>query len=387
MRLLRNIFRRKLRAFLTIFGISIGVFALVVMGALAEKLTLLVDGGVKYYADKVVVSGDTQFAGLYSTPLKASLLRDIEHVSGVTRASASVSALLDEEIPAVSMGNIATIQAEDGRARGYETFVTKVAQGRELKNSDVGKVVLGSDVVKKLNGAVGGHVKIRGERYEVIGVMDKTLTAPDNAVLLTMQDARSIVHADLPDAVRDGVNPDTIVSSFAVYLEDGERPEVVARRLERQIDGIDAMTPLDFERQVKQPLAIFTSIIYAIALVSLLVGGLSVVNTMTMAVSERTREIGVRKAIGASNGQIMRQFIAESAVIGLIGGIAGLLFGLTIVTLGNAAGEASGNVLFLMTNRLTVGALLFAVGLGTVSGLYPAWHAANLNPVEALRYE
>ncbi len=387
MRLLKNIFRRKLRAFLTIFGISIGVFALVVMGALAEKLTLLVDGGVQYYEGKVVVSAPSQFAGLYSSPLKMSTLREIEHVTGVSRVSASVSALVDEEIPTVSMGNIPTLQAEDGRARGYETFIIRYAEGRELRNADVGKVVLGSDLVKRLNGNLGGHVEIRGERYEVVGILEKTLTAPDTAVMMTMEDAQTIVHEDLPDAVKDSVDPHSIVSSFAVYLNEGERPEVVARRIERQVDGVEAMTPLDFERQVKQPLSIFTSIIYAIALISLLVGGLSVVNTMTMSVAERTREIGVRKAIGASSGQIMVQFIAESAVIGLLGGLAGLVFGLLITTVGNAAGEMSGNALFLVTNRLIFGAVAFAVGLGVVSGLYPAWHAANLNPVEALRYE
>jgi len=251
----------------------------------------------------------------------------------------------------------------------------------------VGKVVVGSDLVTKLNAHVGGHVEIKEERYEVVGIMAKTLTAPDNTVMMTMEDARKIVYDEMSETQQSAVQEDGIVSSFAVYLEPGERPEVVARRIERELDNVDAMTPNEFERSIKQPLQIFTSIIYAIALISLLVGGLSVINTMTMSVAERTREIGVRKAIGASNGQIMMQFIAESAVIGLIGGIVGLLLGLMVTSVGNAAGAMSGNALFLVSNRLLLGSLVFAVGLGTVSGLYPAWHAANLNPVEALRYE
>ncbi|HET6350516.1 MAG TPA: FtsX-like permease family protein [Coriobacteriia bacterium] len=386
MRIIRNIFRRRLRAFLTIFGISIGVFSLVVMGALAEKLTLLVDGGMKYYAGKVVVSSSTGISGLLGEPLKASMLRTIEHTEGVERASAGVATTLDS-LGGVNFGSPPTIQAEDGRGRGYETFQIDYAEGRELKQSDIGKVVVGSDLVTRFNAHVGGHIEVKDKRYEVVGIMAKTLTAPDNTITMTLHDAREIVYDELPDSQKAGVQKDGIVSSFAVYLEPGVRPEVVARRIERELDDVDAMTPVEFERSIKQPLQIFTSIIYAVALISLLVGGLSVVNTMTMSVSERTREIGVRKAIGASNLQIMGQFIAESAVIGLIGGVAGMLLGLLVTGAGNAAGAMSGNALFLVSTRLLIGSLVFAVGLGTFSGLYPAWHAANLNPVEALRYE
>jgi putative ABC transport system permease protein len=114
---------------------------------------------------------------------------------------------------------------------------------------------------------------------------------------------------------------------------------------------------------------------------------MSVVNTMSMSVAERTREIGIRKAIGASHAAIMRQFLAESALIGLVGGLTGLAIGALIATGLNQAGEASGTMLFLVTSRLALGSLLFAVFLGAVAGLYPAWHAARLSPVRALRFE
>jgi putative ABC transport system permease protein len=206
-------------------------------------------------------------------------------------------------------------------------------------------------------------------------------------VAMTLPDAQEIAAEDLPDVLKDTVNPTTIVSDFAVYPKSGVEPAVVAAAAKRKLPDIEAFTSTEFEQQIAAPLQIFTTIIYAIGAISLLVGGLSVINTMTMSVSERTREIGIRKAIGASDGQVMRQFVAESAIIGLLGGLGGLVLGLLVALAGNAAGEASGQALFLVTPRLMVASVAFAVFLGVVSGLYPAWHAARLNPVAALRYE
>jgi putative ABC transport system permease protein len=193
---------------------------------------------------------------------------------------------------------------------------------------------------------------------------------------------------DMPDAVATGVSPRTIASSIAVYLQSGRDPDRMAKVIQHQLgDQYEAQGPAAFAKQVVEPLEIFNQIIYAIALISLLVGGLSVINTMTMSVSERTREIGIRKAIGATDGAVMRQFITESAVIGLIGGGFGLLLGWLVTLLGNAAGAESATELFLLTPRLAIGSVAFALVLGVLSGLYPAWHASQLNPVQALRYE
>ena len=387
MRVLRNIFRRKLRAFLTIFGITIGVVALVVMGALAEKLQLLVDGGVDYYGDKVVVTGPGSIGGFGTEPLSRDLIGELETIDGVTRASGSIMMLLDEELSAVSFGVPANINGEDGRAEGYESFQVRFADGRSWEPGERGVVAVGADLVTKLDAEVGGEVEIRGETFQVVGILEKTLTAPDQAVSMSLEDAQDLYVASLPAAVRETVDARELVTSIAVYLEEGRDPDTMAEVIGEEFPEVMAMGPEGFRTSVEEPLSIFNQIIYAVAFISLLVGGLSVINTMTMSVAERTREIGVRKAIGASDGAIMRQFIAESAVIGLIGGLGGLLAGWGIVVAANSAGAASATELFLLTPRLAVGAVAFAVFLGVLSGLYPAWHAARLNPVEALRYE
>lgn len=386
MRILRNIFRRKMRAFLTIFGITIGVFALVVMGAMAEKLNLLVEGGVVYYKDKVVVSAEGAVGGFGVNPLSVNKMRDLEDVAGVRAVSAQIGMLL-EDLGAVNMGQPASISATDLKDRPYETSKLTYAEGRPIKPGERGVVVVGSDLVDKLEAHLGGTVELKDERFTVVGILGKTLTAPDNAVEIPLADAQELYKQELPDALQSGVNERTIVTQFVVFPENGVDPDQLARRIERNVDGVVATGPQDFQTQVVDQLAVFTSIIFGIALISLLVGGLSVINTMTMSVSERTREIGIRKAIGASSGAIMRQFIAESAVIGLIGGVLGLGLGSLVASGLNAAGAAGGNALFLVTTRLAVGSVIFALGLGVVSGLYPAWHAASLNPVQALRYE
>lgn len=388
MRILRNIFRRKLRAFLTIFGITIGVVALVAMGAIAEKLQLLVDGGTDYYADKVIVSAASNMLGLSTTPLSFDLLDRIEEIDGVAQTSAVVQMMLDEEMSAVNFGTPPMINGTDFRDRGFESFEVRVAEGRDLEPSDRGKVAIGSDLVTQLDAKVGEDVEIRGESYEVVGVYEKTLTAPDKAVNMTLRDSQDIMVESLPAAIRSQVVPGNLISSVVVYLDDGRDPDEMAGVIGEEL-GVEfsAMGPAGFEKSVSEPLEIFNQIIYAIALVSLAVGGLSVVNTMTMSVAERTREIGIRKAIGATNAAVMRQFIAESAVIGLIGGLFGLGLGYLISLGGNAAGAASSTELFLVTPRLAIGSLSFALVLGVLSGLYPAWHAARLNPVQALRYE
>jgi putative ABC transport system permease protein len=373
-----------MRAFLTIFGITVGVFALVVMGSMAEKFNLLIDGGTRYYSDKVVITDASIPAGVYSTtPIAVSRIQEIEDVPGVARASAGIYMLLDEE-GGMSMKGIV---GSDMRNQGYETFQLRMAEGRDLTAADRGKAVVGCDIAKALDAKVGGTIDLRGKLFEVVGIYDRTLTAPDNSVVVSLRDVQQLLFTELPAIMQQQVDPDQLATSITAYPDPGVDPDQLASTIAGTVPNVTASGPQAFIDQFKSATKIFNSIIFGVALISLLVGGLSVVNTMTMSVLERTREIGIRKAIGASHRQIVSQFLAESAIIGFLGGATGLLLGWITSVVVNALMEKSGTVLFLVTPRLAIGAVAFAIVLGVASGFYPSFHAARLKPVLALRYE
>jgi putative ABC transport system permease protein len=157
--------------------------------------------------------------------------------------------------------------------------------------------------------------------------------------------------------------------------------------MKKSLTGLKVMSPVDSEKQISQMSTIFNAIILGIAFVALFVGGLSVINTMVMAVSERTREIGLKKAIGAKVKTILGEYLAEAAMIGLIAGVAGMLLGLLAINLLNQATHKSNVIIFSVTTLVIVGPVIFATVLGTVAGLFPALRAARLNPVDSLKEE
>ena len=386
MQIIRNVFKRKLRVFLTISGITIGVFALVMMGGMAERINLIVSGGTKYYSDKVIVGAEG--SNFFSTDaLEYSLLEDIRAVSGVAEVQGEVTTLL-EPGGGASFGPPPLVGGADWRGLGYESFQIKYGQGRAVQPGETGVVAVGSDLVKELNARLGGNVTIRGERFEVVGIMEPTLTLPDTSVYMSLSDAQEIYAEDVPAIYKnDDFDPFNLVTNFVVYPTPETDPDDLADAINAAVPGVEASGPSFFQEEIASTTQIFNYILYGVALISLFVGGLSVINTMTMSVSERTREIGMRKAIGASNAQIVGQFQAEAGIIGFIGGITGLFLGWIAATIVNKVLEAQSFTLFLITPRLAAGSVAFAIVLGLVAGFIPSLHAARMKPVDALRYE
>ena len=427
--ILRNMFRRKLRTTLTIFGIVIGVLALVVLGALAEKMNLMMKGGEKFLTGQITVSSGAPsnesgnpFAS--SGFLTQDKVKQIEKVDGVKAVQASVETpYVDpdkKDGSGISFGAPPTVMGADLNST-FENINWKtldMKSGRMIAKGDKGVAVVGSDIVndKKVN--IDSTMKIGGKDFKVIGVMEKTMTGPDSYIFMDLSDAREVLITQNPTlkdlreksasakktladpsfgylspdvqsqiAQAANFNDEDVITGASVSWKDGVDPEKLAKDIKVHVKDVKTLSPAEGKKMIESISVLMNAVIVGSALIALLVGSLSVINTMIMSVSERRREIGVKKAVGARDRHIIKEYLIESSMIGLLGGTIGLALGSLIVYAINKMTESSNIQVFQITPRLAIGAIVFSIILGAVAGLYPAWHAARINPVMALKEE
>ena len=397
MEIVRNVFRHKLRSSLTILGILIGVLALTTMGALAENFNALIDGGVKYFGQSIQVGAPDGQASI----LPISKIDEIKNVQGVQAAFGGYAFVAKPgQITTISLGVPDEILAGEPAENNWSALKLTTASGHYLTGTQ-GEVVLGSSIDKEFNKKVGDTIDLPvrpadakpdfvSHSFTVVGILDKTRTAPDSFAYINIADGQMLLHDQLPIAIRDSVDVTQVTENIDVYGKPGSSLgalDAIANRINQQVSGVKATRPSDLVNSFKSGGAIFTAITTAAALLALVIGGLSVVNTMFMAVAERVREIGLKKAVGATTFNVMSEFLLEATFIGLIGGVLGYGIGALITIIVNATTPAGQPTLFLVTLNLTILSIGFAVVLGAVAGVLPAWRAARMDPVLALRTE
>lgn len=417
MEIWRNIVRRKGRSMLTIGGIFIGILTLTVLGAMAEKVNALITGSEEFFASQILVSprggrGGNMGLNLYLT---AEQIEQVATYPGVAHAAPIVNLLIQDNDHHFTFGIPPMVQGLELGTEANPWLHLPLQAGSLLNPEERGYVVLGADLASNYGVGVGDKLSLNRQEFEVKGVVQKTMAGLDNMALVSLADSREMLLAfqpqlrqlqeiasafqslsmlgipgfNIPDEYRDvfDLDLDSLATSVAVYWESDIDPQVLANQLQAELGELFVLSPNEMRTMLRQAMLVINVIIMGAAGVALVVGGLSIVNTMLMAVSERTREIGIKMAVGARTSQIIREYLAEAAVMGLIGGGLGVVGGIILVEVINRYTISLGVEVFQVTSRLVVLGVSFAVLLGMLAGVYPAWRGASLQCVEALREE
>lgn len=377
-----NLIHNKMRSFLTILGIVIGVSSIIALITIVKGATNeMTSEFATFGADKITVTA-------MGTPLKQGLIQSdidklaiIDHVAGVSPTISGTTSV-------TYSGNVKTDVSVQGKNEVYFSKTRDaVERGRGINSLDIkskNKVCLiGSNIAKDLFWGIdpiGKKLIIGGIAYNVIGILQESnsfsSSSNNDSVIIPYTTSISLLGTGY-------------ISSVDVYMKDSKDSEKITRDVESVLneafnyndDGFSIMNMQDMLSSINEMTRMLSLMLAGIASISLVVGGIGIMNMMLVSVTERTTEIGLRKALGAEPRRIQQQFLIEAVFLSVFGGIIGLLLGALIAF---AVCSLIGTSFLLSTSTVLL-ALGFSAAIGIIFGIAPARKASQLNPIDALR--
>ncbi len=404
---LNNLTTRGLRSWLTIIGIIIGVAAIVAIVSVGQGLQGTIQNQLSSLGSDIIYvlpGSSLEYSFMQSlAPEPGNLtekdLKLIKIVEGVLYVAPEIVGMVDMEYSG-NTKNLYLLGTDENWKKVRESSAG-LESGRFLMKGDKNVVVLGNKIATDAFDKpiyIGSQIKIEGDSFRVIGILEEfggmAGMGEDSYIFVSLEDAKEYSSF--------GSNEEEYYA-MEVRVES-ERTEEIAEKIKQQLmisrhvneENINfgIMTPKMISSIVSNILNAINLFLYGIAAISLLVGAVGIANTMFTSVTERTRQIGILKALGMTNKGVMNLFLVESALIGFVGGILGLFIGFVIsgiigqaATFMLATTMIGGGSLVSIGPGLVIFALSFSVIVGVISGIFPARRASRLQPVEALRYE
>ena len=380
----------------TIVGVAIGVAGLVALGAMSERIVRFIEGGDRFVLGQISVAGRGLGTGAGFTAgglLSAATIQAIARVPGVSTVQAQVMLPLNPSVSQFMTLTQEMIVGLDLAAsmpnRAFPILTTRA--GRQIGAGDREVAVLGASFADSRRLRVGDVLTLDSQSFKIVGVLERMLTAPDRFVIVPIEDARRLwVTKDplLRTVLASGGVPLTAAdlnTGAAVGWREGEDPDAVAIRIRDHIPGVNVQIPSELSRLLRSSTAFFSSLLVGIAALGLVIGGLSLANTVTAALFERIRDFGVKRALGATDAQLGREILGETLLVTLTGGIAGIVLAVALGAGVEAYAADSGQSLFFFSLRLLVGALVFSLLLGGVAAAYATLRIVRVSPAEAIR--
>jgi putative ABC transport system permease protein len=390
-----------MRSFLTMLGVVIGVAAVIALvavgnGAQAQVVSQFESLG----SNLLTVSTETSFGfrpgGLLESVTQLSSA-EVEAIQGLATAVRLVAPQYNSNATATHGGNTANLTVYGVTPEYAEVRNWTLAGGRFVSdedNANLAAVVLGQTAVEDLFGStlvnpIGQTIRLNRQNYTVVGVLESKgesgFNNQDRVIFMPLRTAQ----LKLGGAGNDAISQ---ISLQVASAEEMDLAQAQVTAILRTLHGLGASEDGDFTVQnqadildtVSETPGTFTTLLGSIAAISLLVGGIGIMNIMLVSVTERTREVGLRKAVGAKRGDILLQFLAEAIVLSVLGGLLGVALGIAgaqVIT------PLLGSSQAVVTPDSVALALIVSLAIGIFFGLYPANRAAGLNPIDALRYE
>lgn len=384
---------RKISSALTILGIIIGIASIISLVSIGEGLRVSVSKQLESFgSDKIIVSpsstGGFSPTGFFGEGLKESDIEKIENINGVKIAAGVLFKTLTVKYgKEVKTTYVIGVNAKEAEKIFLDIQAFELSEGRYFKEGESGVVDIGSAIAKDMfekEVKMGDYIFIKDRKFKVIGIMKSSGSGQDD----------SQVYIPLTD-LTDLVGGKDSISMIFVKVSDASKINDVSKNIEKKLDKeygektYSATSSQQIADRVGSIFSILSFVLGGIASISLVVAGVGISNTMFTSVLERTREIGIMKAVGATNNNVMEIFLVESALLGFFGGVVGCIVGVILSQIISifAVGMLPVEFKTVVTLQMILIGLSFSVIVGIISGLVPARKASKLQPVEALRYE